>query len=653
MAKRSDRRGDSRESSRARVPRAARAGLRASSTADGVQPWVRRAYLALGAALALAVFVAFAPALRAGFTNWDDDVNVVENPFLNPHGGPGVAHLWTHPYRNLFIPLVYTSYVGDFALGGGRPWAFHLVNVALHAVAALLVLLILSRLVPGARSGWAGIAAAGAGALLFALHPVQVEPVAWVTGRKDVLSGVLALAAMLAYLAGVQSDAAAAARRAALQATGLALFLLALLAKPSAVSVPLALAAVEVGILATPYRRIAVRLAPWFALAALWFVVTAASQQVQPELRAMVPAWKRPVVAGDALLFYASKLAAPVNLAAIYGRFPWDASAANPLPWLAVMGAMGGAAWLLIRRSPWGAAAGIALAGVLPVLGFAPFRYQVLSTVADRYLYLALPGAALAAALGLSRLLARRPALLKPAVAAVLALAALLGALSWRQCGVWRDSVSLWSHSLAIAPGVAESRNNYGIALVMAGREPEGFAQFEQAVAMKAGFEDALNNYAIGLTTRRRYTEALAAVDEALREKPDFRRAHISRGNALLESGKADEAVAAYERALELDPGDNDGRFNLAHALAALGRQDAAVAELNHILSVNPRFWQAHQFLGVLCDQRGMKQQAIAHFEQLLALQPDNAEALKSLARLRGGGVNPPLRRQASPARTQ
>ena len=425
----------------------------------------------------------------------------------------------------------------------------------------------------------------------------------------------------------------------------MALFVMALLAKPSAVCVPLALAAVEIGVLGTPYRRIAARLAPWFALSALWFVVTAASQEIQPELRTLVPAWKRPAIAGDALLFYAAKLAVPVNLAAIYGRFPWEVSAANPLPWAAIVAALGGTGWLLWRRSPWGAAAGIALAGVLPVLGFAPFRYQVLSTVADRYLYPALPGVALAVALALQRLLAWRPMLLKPVSAAIIAVAAGLGALSWRQCGVWHDSVSLWSRSIAVAPNVAEARNNYGIALVMVERESDGFAQFEQAVKMKAGFEDALNNYAIGLTTRKRHAEAIAALDEALRENPEFRRALISRGNALLESGKPQEAVESYRRALELDPRDNDGRFNLAHGLGALGQTDAAVAELNRILADNPRFWRAHQFLGVLYDERGMRRQAIAHFERLLELQPDNAEAQKSLARLRTGGPSPPRKR--------
>src|SRR5262245_7131136 len=154
-------------------------------------------WLLAAVVIVASVAVAFAPALVAGFTSWDDDINITANPFLHPFNARGLRLIWTKPLQNLYVPLVYTTYGLDQLVGGGRPWAFHLTNVLLHAGSSVLVLAILSGFAQRARNM---SAVPLIGALVFALHPLQVEPVVWCTGRKDVMSGFFALASMLFYL---------------------------------------------------------------------------------------------------------------------------------------------------------------------------------------------------------------------------------------------------------------------------------------------------------------------------------------------------------------------------------------------------------------------------------------------------------------------
>ncbi len=616
---------------RVRRPAAPGGGEPASDATGEVRGRARvfdRAFLLLAAGLLVAIFAAFSPALSAGFTNWDDDVNVTENPFLTPPTASGIAALWRQSYRNLYVPLTYTSFAGDLAVGGGKPWAFHLGNILIHCASAVALAALLSRLLralparEAAPPRGALLLPVAAGAVLFALHPVQVESVAWVTGRKDVLSGALALAAMLAYFRDGWGRRAAAP----------GLFVLALLAKPSTVSLPLALAALEHAWLRTPPRRWAARLAPWFVVAGGWVLLTAGSQEIPALLARLAPAWKRPAVAGDALLFYAAKVAWPVGLSPVYGRVPWQV--AGIAPWFGFLLFALAAGVLIGRRSRWGACLGVFLAGVLPVLGFLPFLFQIYSTVADRYLYLALPGVSLAAAFGMRLALDLRPRHAPAGWAAVVAVGLALGFASFTQTTHWRDSEALWRRAIAVEPRVAESHNNLGTALAARGREAEAFDHFSEAVRLKPEYEDALSNMANGLITRGRTDEAIAALHRALATKPNFVRAHITLGNALLESGDADSAAASYRRAIEIEPRQLDARYNLAHALLALGDRAGAERSLGEALERNPRFWRATLLLGIIREDEKRPVEAAELYRRTLEAEPGNAEAARRLRKL-------------------
>lgn len=588
--------------------------------------------------LVVAVMLFFAPSLRGGFTNWDDDVNVTGNPLLTEQADGGrLARIWSGPYRNLYIPLTYTSYLADLAVGGGRPFAFHLGNLVLHAAAAVGVLLLLGLLL---RAGGAGgvsrgglVVAAAAGAAVFALHPVQVEPVAWITGRKDVLSGALAVWAWVAFVAATPPEGRV---RPWVLAVALAALVASLLAKPAAITLPLAMVAADVAVRGVPWRRAALRVAPLMAVAGAMALVTAGAQVVPEELGRRVALWMRPAVAGDALLFYAGKLAWPADLAPVYGRVPWEVSpVAGYAVFLAVAAMLAAGAW---TRARWWAAPAVFVAGLLPVLGFAPFLFQIYSTVADRYLYLSMTGVALGVSLGAVWVVSRwRRAVVPFAVAAVVA-GGVLGALSARQTLVWRDSLSVWTRALHVAPGVAESHNNMGIALAMAGRDAEAFKHFSEAVRLKPHYADALNNYAIGLMDRGRADEARRIMEGVVADRPRGVQGLITLGNAHAALGDAEAAARSYLSALAVEPHRTDARYNLALARIAQESWGEAETLLREVMRADPRHREGALTLGGVLEKQGRPAEAAGLYRGVLATHPSDAEAAKGLRRTEAAG---------------
>ena len=249
------------------------------------------------------------------FLSWDDNIHVTENPLLNPVRWGGVAELWQQPYWGLYIPLSYTFFAGEMAAAGSPPdpAVFHLVNLALHVGCVLLVFAILRRLF-----GHDG--AACCGALLFGLHPVQVESVAWISETRGVLCGVFSLVAVWLYLR--YADVPGSRRSRIIHyALATAAFVLALLCKPAAVAVPLLIGVLDAGLLRRPWRQVLMCVGPWLVVALGW---TAFTSQLQPggSLPHDLPIWARPLVAGDALAFYLYKLAAPLQCGPDYGRTP-------------------------------------------------------------------------------------------------------------------------------------------------------------------------------------------------------------------------------------------------------------------------------------------------------------------------------------------
>ncbi len=572
-----------------------------------------------------AVTAAFSAVCGHEFVRYDDDEVVHENPHLaHP------LHFWKEPYAGLYMPLTYSSWSLQAKLtrrlyprgpgAGLDPRVFHTANLAVHVLSTLAVFLILKVLVRNSR-------AACAGALLFALHPVQVEPVAWVTEFKGVLGGFLSLVAIWQYICYVQAGdprsgpgrdvpGPDAKHRYLHYGAATAAFILAMTAKPITAAVPVVAAVAGLAVRRQPLKQILKEMAPWIVLAAAMVVVT---RMAQPQARMdFIPAmWQRLLVAGDALAFYLRRLAMPFSLGPDYGRTP---AAVLGQGWVYLTGV---APYLLAaalvwkgRRSPYLAPAAVFVAALLPVLGLVPFHFQDISTVADRYLYLAMLGPALALALLLSR----------RGTAAVWACSVLvlgtLGVRSACQAKTWKDSRALFEHALKVNPGSCLAHNNLGGLLLEEGNTLEAAGHFAAAIRSNPDDAAAYNNMGKALLKQGKAGPAAGYYEGALALKPRSVEAHKGIGLALKMQGKLQDAARHYEEALRLAPGSAQAHNNLGNILQEQGMIPGAITHYLKALELDPDFIEAHNNLGLAYQKQGKLDDAIIHFKEALRLSP-------------------------------
>ncbi|HEX8342798.1 MAG TPA: hypothetical protein VF624_17980 [Tepidisphaeraceae bacterium] len=422
---------------------------------------------AAAALVVAATVLAFSYTLTCDFAGWDDDVTIVYNLWMTEVGWATVAHYWTHTAANIYVPLTYTAWAAialvakvapDHRGVAFNPLFFHAASVAAHCGAALAVFALLLRLqdkpspdlglsAPGALppnpTPHVGVAAACFGALLFALHPLQVESVAWASGLKDVLAGGLSIAAVWQFVCWRK---AAAERRRRHYAAFLVLLALALLAKPSAMTTPAVVLAIDVLLLRTPVRRSVLALLP---TALLIVPIMLVAKAAQPASETVSPLLLRPLVALDAIAFYMTKLVAPLRLCIDYARNPEDilASGAAYYTWVLPVGALLAAVAVWRRwnsRVPLAALMVFVLAP-LHVLGLVRFDFQRFSTVADHYAYVALLGPAI-----LGAHLLRTGPRSRTAVAALVLVT--LSVLTFLQTRHWKDEPTVMRHALAVSP---------------------------------------------------------------------------------------------------------------------------------------------------------------------------------------------------------
>jgi tetratricopeptide (TPR) repeat protein len=517
--------------------------------------------------------LAYLPALRCGFI-WDDDDYVKNNPVLR--SPEGLRRIWLDLHATpQYYPLVHTSYWLEYRLWGLNPAGYHAVNICLHALAAVLAWRVLAFLqVPGA---W--VAAA-----LFALHPVCVESVAWITERKNVLSTVFYLGAALAYLR-YACGAEVAQRRgssAGWYAAAFALFVCALLSKTVTCSLPAALLLVFWWQRKRPMWAALLGLVPLFVLGLVLGLLTVWLEKYQ--VRAAGEEWnlslvERFLVAGRALWFYVGKLVWPARLTFIYPRWSIDAGAwwqyLYPAAALTALTAL----WLArvrIGRGPLVAV--LFFAGtLLPALGFVdvyPMRY---SFVADHFQYLASLGLiALGAAVGwrAARRLGRGGQ--KAGATVLVVVLATLGTLTWRQQSAYVNLESLWRDTLRKNPSAWIAHNNLGNILQARGQLDEALSHYRQALRTKPDDPRAHNNLAGVLTAQGRLAEAIEDCRAALRLQPDYAEAHCNLGIALAATGELREAIVHYRAALCLWPDFGQAGNNLAWILATCADPDIA-----------------------------------------------------------------------------
>jgi protein O-mannosyl-transferase len=497
----------------------------------------------VAAAIVVVVLACFLPALGSDFVLWDDDMNFTDNP---SYRGLSPAHLrwmFTTFHGGHWQPLSWMTLGLDYGLWGMNPLGYHLTNVLLHAVNALLVYRLIAALVPGV-----GARAAAVGALLFAIHPLRVESVAWVTERRDVLSGLFFLLTVLAYVRYARARDAGQPWRAPF-AVSVACFALSLLAKAWGVTLPLVLLVLDVYPLRRFSPRALVEKVPYAVLAAGGAVLAQLASNLVPAKRTLAQhdLVQRAAQAAYGLVFYLWKTVVPTRLSPIYLlELTVRPTAARYVACVLLVAAVTGAVVLVRRRAPWAAAAWACYVLVLvTVLGFVQTGPQI---VADRYSYLAcLPWVVLAAAA-----VGQRPAAIALAVAAL----AVLGVLTVRQTRVWHDSRSLWEHTLRIDPDNYVAYLNRGTVRQYEGDLVGAFGDYTEAVRRNPEYFHAWYSRATERLTLGDDAGAIADYTATLRIDPWYIEALNNRGLARQRTNDLEGAVADFEEALRLAPPD-------------------------------------------------------------------------------------------------
>ena len=464
------------------------------------------------------------------FVFWDDHTHVFENPFFQPGSADGILNFWLHAYRGFYIPITYTLW-GFLYKISGQATPFHVMNLVLHLANTLLVFQVVLELVRGCQAEpvqgksqkkksaptWVFQAelAAGVGAALFALHPVQVESVAWVTGAKDLIATFFALLSWLSY----QNETKNISRKYGLATL---FFVLAVLSKPSVFVLPVMLFFVRTLIQKRSSGFQTRILGVWLSLFFFFGVFTAGLQPDEMRQYFVQPQY-RPFIAGDALAYYLAKIVAPLHLAPVYGRTPQSVIESGTCYWTTLISLfVFGWIWTQKKKRPWllGSAL-IFVAGVFPVLGLLSFNHQNFSTVTDHYLYFPMVGVALC----LSLFLALEIKSLKTATIAAGIMVSIFVAGFVRssiQLPAWKNYETLFDQDLKVFPDSPEVEANYG-----------------GAYFKKKRFADALPHLVRSLE---------------LRKDPNT---YNSLASSYAMLGRKPEARAAYEQALVLAPGNS------------------------------------------------------------------------------------------------
>src|SRR2546422_1711137 len=540
----------------------------------------RRGFWLVPALIALVTFAAFLPVLQNQFVDWDDQRNFLDNHHYRGLGWTHLRWMWT-THQGHYIPLTWMTLGLDYLLWGMNPVGYHLTNLLLHAANAVVFFFVVRRLLTRAlpspsERGHTLALSAGFASLVFAIHPLRVESVAWATERRDVLSGLFYLLTILLYLRAREREE----RGRGWYWLSVAAFVCALFSKSMVVNLPVVLLILDVyplrrlggavGWLSESARRVYVEKIPFVLLAAAASAIALWAQLSHDTMVSVVQlsAPGRLAVSVYGLSFYLWKTVAPVNLSPLYELPP----AVNPWapPFLLSYGLVVAITALVLalrRPLPGLLAAWVAYVVVLlPVLGIFQSGPQI---AADRYTYLASLGWAILVSAGVLSHWRRRPFLFTGLAACVLFG---LGILTWNQVQVWRDSEKLWTHALATYPKSSIAENNLGNVRADQSKLAEAIEHYRQALDINPEHPSAHYNLGNVLAQQGKLAEASEHHRQALRLKPDYAEAHNDLGNALARQGQLAGAIDHYRQALKIKPDFAKAASNLGLALAQQGK---------------------------------------------------------------------------------
>ncbi len=569
--------------------------------------------------LVAVTLAAYQPAWN-GKPLWDDDINITPAGLRSLDG---LARIWGHPGATAqYYPLVHSVFWLEYRLWGSSTLGYHLVNILLHVVSALLLVRILRKL--EMRGAWL----AGG---IFALHPVMVQSVAWMAELKNVLSGVFFLSAALAYLTYLEAG------RRRPYGLALALFVLGLLSKTAIAPFPLAMLAVvwwKRGRLSL--RRDVLPLLPFLVIGALLGVVTLYVEHTFEGARGREFGYsivERSLIAGRAFWFYLAKVLLPAKLIFLYPKWTVNVEVWWQYLFPATALMLGIALWAL--RGYWRAPLAVFLyvtAMLLPVSGFfdiSAFRY---SFVADHWQYLAAIGPMTMIAWLVDSAIGSvnaRGRVARPAISAAVLLT--VGIVSWRQSSIYADAQTLYLTTIRENSNSWLAHNNLGVVLANAGRADDAIAHYRRALEINPNYPKAHCNLANALAAVGRMDEAIAHYQTALRLDADYLTAEVNLGNALVQSGRMDDAITHYRRAEEIAPRDDRIHTNLGNALWRTGRRDEAISHYRKAVELAPDRAESRCNLGKALVETEQTDEAITQYRRAVEINPRQIDALRGL----------------------
>jgi protein O-mannosyl-transferase len=599
--------------------------------------------------LAVIVGIAFGRALGNDFVGYDDQSYVVLNPRVtNGLTLGGIQWAFTHMHASNWHPLTMISHMLDCQLYSLQPWGHHLTSILLHAAAAILLFLALQELTGNL---WPSVFVAA----VFAIHPLRVESVVWVSERKDVLSGVFFMLILGVYARYARGNSA----RSLWYITVLILLALGLMCKPTLVTVPFVLLLLDYwplgrsqsspsigrGITKEKWSWLVFEKLPLFVLSAASCVATLLAQK-QALDASLKPAFGERV--GNALVsyvIYLGQMIWPARLAVLY-PYPEDHLKVAPVILALLLLLVISVAFFLWRkRYPFLLVGWLWYLGMLvPMIGIIQVGSQVR---ADRYTYLPQIGLYLLVAWSAMALFDHWPrSRVVLAGAASLMITALI-TRSYFQTSYWQDTETLWKHAAATTSNNYIASNNLAQFLFQSGRFDEAIAECQRALKIKPDFAAAHNNLGAALVKNQRddngarrqhgaVDEAIAHYRRALQINPDFAQAHGNLGTALLLKGQMDEAIAHYQKALEIAPNYAEARYSLGNAFLAEGRYSESIANYEAALRIRPDYFEAHYNLGRVLATIGNDRQALEEFNEAVRINGDSAEVHCTLGFLLG-----------------
>ena len=601
--------------------------------------------------VAFITFATFAPSLHNQFVNWDEQTYLLNNPSFRGLSWPHIKWMFTTFMAGPYQPLCWLSFAVDYLVWGMRPLGFHLTSLIWHSLNAwlfyLLSLTLLRLGVPASQTPdriKLQICAA-LSALLFAVHPLRVQTVAWAIERKDVLAGFFYLLTILCHLRAVAS---AQGSRSSWWWRGASLvsFLLSLLSKGITVSLPVTLIILDAyplgrfpsdvrQWLSSQARSVWIEKVPYLLLALTFGLVGLVAQSHAGAVESLsnMGIGQRVAQAAFDIIFYLRKTVAPINLLPAY-RMP-DGFGLLSRP--SLVSALASlvitmAAFLLRKRFPsvfwvWV----FYLATLAPVLGVVKFGAEL---AADRYTYLACLGWPLLIGGGILERwsTAKRGCGILVAGAGIAVIA--LALLSWRQTKIWHDSESLWRYAIRIDPHHVVYHTNLGVYLTDQGRWSEAVDEYQQALTISPGQWRIRYRLGDALMAQGRFAEATEQYQVVLQSVPSDGRIRENLGIALMRQGRANEALKYFREALRLSPDDADTMSNLCGALNAQGSLDEAQELALNGLRKDPRNFGLHFNLGLIFVRRGNYEAAVGHFRAAVDIDPQNTNARRKLAEI-------------------